>query len=73
MDFAKEIEEIKNQMAKIEVLIKETRDRLPAHSTKPMIMMELLDHEDAYERLAARLALIRKKAKQRQSQDPKPC
>jgi len=45
------IEEIKKRMAEPAVLIKETRDRLPAHSVKPGIMTGLLDYEDEYEEL----------------------
>ena len=42
-------------MKALEVLIQETRDRLPAHSTKPPVMMELLDYEDEYEALMKQL------------------
>jgi hypothetical protein len=44
-------EPIKKRMEELKVLIRETRDRLPAHSTKPPVMMELLDYEDEYEAL----------------------
>jgi len=46
-----DLESIKNRMTILEKLIRETRDRLPAHSTKPPVMMELLDYEDEYEAL----------------------
>ena len=42
-------------MEALEVLIQETRDRLPAHSTKPPVMMALLDYEDEYEALVTQL------------------
>jgi len=48
-------------MEVLEVLIKETRDRLPAHSTKPPVMMELLDYEDEYEALSKQLEAIKSK------------
>ncbi len=48
-------------METLEILIKETRDRLPAHSTKPPVMMELLDYEDEYEALAKQLAAMKSK------------
>lgn len=48
-------------MKALEILIKETRDRLPAHSTKPPVMMELLDYEDEYEALSKQLAAMKSK------------
>jgi hypothetical protein len=48
-------------MEALEVLIKETRDRLPAHSTKPPVMMELLDYEDEYEALMNQLQTFKSK------------
>jgi hypothetical protein len=46
-----ELAEIKQRMNKLEILIKETKDRLPAHSTKPPVMFELLEYEDEYDML----------------------
>ncbi len=51
---------LKKRMAELTVLIRETRDRLPAHSTKPPVMMELLDYEDEYEDLRQQLAAFKK-------------
>jgi hypothetical protein len=45
------IKEIKKRMDELETLIKDAKGRLPAHSTKPPIMMELLDYEDEYAEL----------------------
>lgn len=39
--------------------IEETKKRLPAHSTKPPIMMELLDLEDEYDNLCRKLAQLK--------------
>jgi len=36
----KSIDDIKKRMDELEILIKETRDRLPAHSTKPPVMFD---------------------------------
>lgn len=47
--------EIKKRLAELETLIRETRERLPAHSAKPSIMHELLAYEDEYESLLATL------------------
>lgn len=46
-----ELAEIKQRMNELEILIKETKDRLPAHSTKPPVMFELLEYEDEYDML----------------------
>lgn len=46
-----EIRILEEKMAKLAEKIAETRDRLPAHSVKPPVMMELLDLEDEYDRL----------------------
>ena len=56
-----DMEQIKNRMDALEVLIKETRERLPAHSTKPPVMMELLDYEDEYEALMKQLDAFKSK------------
>ena len=56
-----DFESIKKRMKALETLIRETRDRLPAHSTKPPVMMELLDYEDEYEALAKQLDELKSK------------
>jgi hypothetical protein len=53
--------EIKQRLAELEALIRDTTDRLPAHSTKPLIMMELLAYEDEYETLMADLQRLSQK------------
>jgi len=47
--------DIKKRMNELEILIKETKDRLPAHSTKPPVMFELLEYEDEYDMLLKKL------------------
>ena len=37
---------LEKRLEEIEVKIRETQDRLPAHSVKPPVMMELLSLED---------------------------
>jgi hypothetical protein len=49
------IESIKKRMNELEILIRETRDRLPAHSVKPPVMMDLLEYEDEYDALLEKL------------------
>ena len=48
-------------MAVLENLIIETKSRLPAHSTKPPVMMDLLDYEDEYDALQKKLTELEKK------------
>lgn len=45
-------------MKELETLIKETKERLPAHSTKPTVMMELLEYEDEYEILQRKRRML---------------
>jgi hypothetical protein len=47
--------DIKKRMSELETLIQETKDRLPAHSTKPPVMFELLEYEDEYDMLLKKL------------------
>ena len=54
-DTSDTIDSIKKRMKELETLIKETKERLPAHSTKPTVMMELLEYEDEYEILQRKL------------------
>lgn len=46
-------------MKELETLIKETKERLPAHSTKPPVMMELFEYEDEYDVLQKKLKLFK--------------
>lgn len=48
--------EIKKRLAALEILIKDTKARLPAHSVKPPVMMDLLAYEDEYDDLMKQLA-----------------
>ncbi len=46
-------------MKELEALIKETKERLPAHSTKPPVIMELLEYEDEYDVLQRKLKMLK--------------
>ena len=50
-----EYEKIKERISELEVLIDETKKRLPAHSVKPPVMMDLLEYEDEYDVLLKKL------------------
>ncbi len=52
----KTVEKIKKRMTELEILIRVTKARLPAHSTKPPVMMDLLAYEDEYDDLMKQLA-----------------
>ncbi len=56
-----EIHKITKRMAQLEDLIAETKKRLPAHSTKPPVMMDLLAYEDEYDELMQALGALKNK------------
>lgn len=49
-------DDIQKRMAELEILIREIKERLPAHSIKPPVMMDLLACEDEYDALKKKLA-----------------
>ena len=49
------IEDIKKRLEELDTLIRETEARLPAHSTKPPVMVDLLEYEDEYDVLLKKL------------------
>lgn len=51
LNVADDKENLRKQIDQIAAVIRETKKRLPAHSTKPPLMMELLDLEDKYDQL----------------------
>ena len=52
------IEKMRNRLADLEVLIAETEKRLPAHSAKPPVMMDLFVLEDERDKLLKKLAAL---------------
>ena len=46
---------LENKLAELEEQIKETKKRLPAHSVKPPVMMDLLSLEDEYDALLKKI------------------
>ena len=53
------IEKLEKRLLEITEEIKEVKKRLPAHSVKPPVMMDLLDLEDEYDRVRKRIKLLR--------------
>ena len=47
----KSLAQMENRLKELEAAIKETEARLPAHSVKPPVMIDLLALEDEYETL----------------------
>ncbi len=58
------IESITKRMKELEGLIEETKSRLPTHSTKPPVMMDLLEYEDEYDLLMNKLNTIKNNGRQ---------
>ena len=50
--------ELKEELHKLKEKIKETKKRIPAHSVKPPVMMELLELEDRYDVVLSRIREI---------------
>jgi len=50
---------LEKKLAEIELKIRDAQDRLPAHSVKPPIMMELLSLEDEAHALRQRLETMK--------------
>jgi hypothetical protein len=55
------LEALERRRAELEAEIAEARQRLPAHSVKPIIMQMLLDLEDAYEQIMQEMAALKKR------------
>jgi len=53
---ASEREEMQKKLQELEEAIAETKKRLPAHSVKPAVMMDLLDLEDQRDDLLVKLS-----------------
>lgn len=51
----KTLRELEKRLLELDEEIKETKRRLPAHSVKPPVMMDLLELEDEYDDVIARI------------------
>ena len=60
MDFD-QIEKIKKRLSELSDMIQDTKKRLPAHSVKPPVMLDLLELEDEYDALAEKLRSLSEK------------
>jgi DNA repair exonuclease SbcCD ATPase subunit len=59
----KRIQTLETQLRKLEQQIKEVQKRLPAHSVKPPMMMELIALEDEHAELLNELTQLKQTAK----------
>ncbi|MBI5593798.1 MAG: hypothetical protein HY881_25370 [Deltaproteobacteria bacterium] len=53
--------ELEQQLCALDAAITETRKRLPAHSVKPPVMMDLLGLEDQYDDLLKQISELKEK------------
>ena len=53
--------ELEQRLCALDAAITETRKRLPAHSVKPPVMMDLLDLEDQYDDLMKQICALKEK------------
>lgn len=51
----KTIQKLEKRLHELEKKIRETKKRLPAHSVKPPVMMDLIDLEDEYDSVLKQL------------------
>jgi hypothetical protein len=56
----KKIDALRQRLAELELEIAETQKRLPAHSVKPPVMMDLLALEDEYDEILKQIAQLQK-------------
>ena len=56
------LEKLQKRLNELEQKIAETKRRLPAHSVKPPVMMELLAIEDEYDTVLEQIARVKKQA-----------
>ena len=54
------LEALKKRLSELEQEIEETKKRLPAHSVKPPVMMDLLALEDEYDEVLRQIQELRK-------------
>ena len=54
-----QLPELERKLRELEAAIAETRKRLPAHSVKPPVMMDLLYLEDQYDEILKEIEAIK--------------
>ena len=51
---------LEEKLTELEIKIRETEKRLPAHSVKPQIMTELFELEDEYDAVSSQLKVLKR-------------
>jgi len=59
--------QLEKRLAELDEEIAETKRRLPAHSVKPPVMMDLLALEDEYDEVAKEIAELKRCSKEKTS------
>jgi hypothetical protein len=59
MKSKKDIDALTRRLQEVETAITETKKRLPAHSTKPPVMMDLLALEDEYHEVSSKIKSLK--------------
>jgi hypothetical protein len=54
------LEELRKKLEVLDLAIAETKKRLPAHSVKPPVMMDLLALEDEYDAVLKQIERLKK-------------
>ena len=54
------LETLEKRRHELDAEIEEARQRLPAHSVKPLVMAMLLELEDEYEQIMQQIAALKK-------------
>jgi len=60
MQIKQKIETLRQKLAELEKEIAETKKRLPAHSVKPPVMMDLLALEDEYDAIIKHIEWLKR-------------
>ena len=54
-----QLSDLEKRLKRLEEEIEETKQRLPAHSTKPPVMMDLLALEDEYDEVMSKIIKLK--------------
>jgi prefoldin subunit 5 len=56
------LEELQQKLQELETAIAETKKRIPPHSVKPPVMIELFDLEDQYDDILKKIKQLKQNA-----------
>lgn len=58
------LEELEKKLQELEKAVAETKKRIPAHSVKPPVMMDLFDLEDQYDEILKKISELKQNSNQ---------